>query len=74
MNLVKIFFNLFKPFYFIIFYFHIKLFFFFLIADIYSLGLLFVEIYTGENPFYPLTFNFLLEFLEKLKIEFSSIH
>ena len=28
---------------------------------------MFVEIYTNENPFYPHTFNFLLEFLEKLK-------
>ena len=31
------------------------------------MGLLFIELYTGRNPYYPLEFNWLLEFFEKIK-------
>lgn len=36
-------------------------------ADIYSLGLLFIEIYLEKNPFYNTEINFTFEIFEKMK-------
>ena len=36
-------------------------------ADIYSLGLLFIEIYLEKNPFYKIEIKFTFEIFEKMK-------
>jgi serine/threonine protein kinase len=38
-------------------------------ADVYSFGLLTVEVWTGENPFAPHEFNWILDFMEKIRTQ-----
>jgi hypothetical protein len=36
-------------------------------ADVYSFGLLVLECWTGNNPFYPYEFTWILDFMERVR-------
>lgn len=36
-------------------------------SDVYSYGLLVIEVWTGKNPFHPAEFTWILEFLERMR-------
>ncbi|WP_233355431.1 protein kinase domain-containing protein, partial [Vibrio cholerae] len=36
-------------------------------CDIYSYGIVVIELWTGQNPFYPAEFTWILEFLDRVR-------